>query len=303
MDLRIISTKTLLTMKFLILLLTVAALNATAKGYAQKITLSLSNAPLQHAFTEIGKQTGYNFIYTTEQLAATHPVSLTVKDENLQKVLQLCFDDQPLTFTIEDHYIIIKEKIPSTTPSLLDIKGKVTGENGEPLVGATVTVKGTSRAVATDEKGEFILTGLNLADVLIVSNVGYQTREIPLNGKTFVEVQLLISVNSLDETVMIAYGKTTKRLNTGSVSKVTAEEISRQPVSNPLAALEGRVPGLIVTQSSGVPGSSFKIELRGRTSLYASVVKNDPLFIIDGVPLAQGNDPINQIRSAGNNPR
>lgn len=282
-------------MKFLILLLTAAALQATAKGHAQKITLRLTNAPLQQAFTEINKQTGYNFIYTSEQLAATHPVSLKVKDESLQQVLQLCFLDQPLTFSIEDHYIIIKEKIQNTTPSLLDIKGKVTGENGEPLVGATVAVKGTSRAVATDEKGEFILTGLNPADVLIVSNVGYQTKEIPLNGKTFVEIQLLISVGSLDETIMIAYGKTTKRLNTGSVSKVTAEEISRQPVSNPLAALEGRVPGLLVTQSNGYAGSAFKIQLRGQNSLFQG---SDPLIIIDGVPFVPGNSHINQINNA-----
>ena len=280
-------------MKFLILLLTAVAIHVGARGYSQNISLSLDNAPIEKAFREIQKQTGYNFIYTREQLTAAHPVSLHVKDYPLQKVLALCFRNQPLDYSIEDRYIVIKEKeeTPIPPPTLIDITGKVTDERGEPLVGATVTVKGTERAVATNEKGEFTLTGLNPADILIITNVGYQSQEIPVNGKTIVNIQLHIAVSSLDETVMIAYGKTTKRLNTGDVSKVTIEEISKQPVSNPIATLQGRVPGLELTQMSGQPGAGFTIRIRGQNSLTQG---SDPLFVIDGIPFGAGNVGLNQ---------
>ncbi len=115
-----------------------------------------------------------------------------------------------------------------------------------------------------------------------------------------------MKIGELDQVVMMAYGQTTRRLTTGNISKVSAEEISRQPVSNPLAALQGRVPGLVITQTSGVPGSAFKIQIQGQQSIGAKgntiVVSNDPLYVIDGVPFATGGSVLNQLTSAAGNP-
>jgi TonB-dependent SusC/RagA subfamily outer membrane receptor len=136
--------------------------------------------------------------------------------------------------------------------------------------------------------------------VLLVSSIGYRSQEVPVDGKNFLEIRLSMVVSPLDETVVVAYGTTTQRLNTGNVGRLQAKEIEMQPVSNVLAALEGRIPGVLITQSSGVPGSAFKVEIRGQTALDLNLSRNDPLFIIDGVPFAPGNGNLSQINSAAN---
>lgn len=180
----------------------------------------------------------------------------------------------------------------------LTVTGRVIDDRGQPLPGATVTVKGAATGVTADDQGIFTLHGIKSDDLLIVSSIGYETQEvIPRRDKSYTIV-LKRKVNELDETIIRAYGTTTRRLNTGSIGKVTAEEIERQPVSNPLAALEGRVPGLVVTQSSGVPGSSFKVQIRGQNSIAQG---SEPLFVIDGVPYAPGNENTNLFGSIANN--
>ena len=179
----------------------------------------------------------------------------------------------------------------------------------EPVAGATITLKRSTNnqpssvisQLSSDSKGEFTMTDLLLTDTLIISAIGYETTmEIfDFNFRGHITVILKRRTSVLDEAVVIAYGKTTKRLNISSISTITADEISRQPVSNPLSALIGRVPGLIVTPTSGVPGAALKLELRGRTSIAQSF---DPLIIIDGVPFAPGNDRLNSLSSAATTP-
>src|SRR5690606_11449296 len=110
----------------------------------------------------------------------------------------------------------------------------------------------------------------------------------------FYNITMKLVVGLLDETVIMAYGKTTRRLNTGNIGKVSSDVIGQQPVLDPLAALHGKVPGLTVTQSSGLPGSGIKIQIRGQNSL---IQGSEPLIIVDGVPLAANNHPINALRS------
>lgn len=297
-------------MKLLILLTTVACLQVSANGFGQTLSLSLANAPLEQAFKEIKKQTGYSFVYIRDQLKNTQPVNCQVKNAELKEVLDICFRNQPLTFVIEDHYIVVQTKSAVAESSIaqlftIDISGRVINENGEALPGVTITSKNSDKATSTNEKGEFSLKGINDDDVLIITSVGYYKEEIQVNKQNIFFIRLRISVGSLDETIVIAYGTTTRRLNTGSVSKVTSEEISKQPVSNPLATIQGRVPGLIITQTSGIPGSAFKVQIRGQNSIGTSasaLPATDPLYIIDGVPFAPGNNIISRVSSAANNP-
>src|SRR5690606_8349601 len=107
-------------------------------------------------------------------------------------------------------------------------------------------------------------------------------------------IQMDIAIGSLDETIVMAYGKTSQRLNTGNIAKISAEEISRAPVANPLAAMHGRVPGVTIVQSNGIPGSAFRILIRGRNSVQQGT---EPLFVIDGVPFAPNNSNINNLAS------
>ncbi len=301
--------RTLRIMKLTAFLLLILCLHASAKTFSQEITLSLTNANLETVFKEIRKQTHYKFLYTKEQLGSSQKVSIEVTKEPLEKVLEICFRNQPLTYVLEDKVVVIRfkektiDKVETLIP-LQDISGRITNEQGEPLAGATIAIKGTNKATATNDKGEFILTDADATSVLIISSVGYQMQEVRVQGKTKFFVQLKMAINSLDETVVIAYGTTTKRLNTGSVSKVGSEQISKQPVSNPLATLQGRAAGLFITQGNGLPGSNFSVLVRGRNSIQQGT---EPLFIIDGVPFPSqkltqrsqinANNPFNTINT------
>lgn len=176
----------------------------------------------------------------------------------------------------------------------VSVSGKVLNEKGASLPGVTISVKGTTNGTITNEEGIFVLQDVGREATLLISSIGFEKKEIKLKGETYITIILKPQANQLDETVIMAYGTTTRRLNTGDISTVTANEIAQQPVSNPLAALEGRVPGLLVTQSNGVPGSSFKVQIRGQNSIAQG---SEPLFIIDGVPFAPGNSSITQMVS------
>lgn len=282
--------------RFTALFLLILNLQTSAKPLPQEITLSLSNASLESVFKGIQQQTHYRFVYTKRQMSVAQKVSIEVNKAPLEKVLEICLRNQPLTYVLEERVVIIRFK-PITvqaiqpTVELLNISGRVINEQGEPLAGATVSVKGTFKATATSEQGEFQLQDIFPDAVLLISSIGYQSQEINLQGRTNITVQLKLSINNLDETVVIAYGTTTKRLNTGSVGKVTAAEISKQPVSNPMAALQGRVPGLLVTQSSGLPGAAFFLQIRGKNSLSQGT---QPMYIIDGVPFMLNSISLSQ---------
>ncbi len=267
-------------------------------GYAQNITLSLKKVPLEKAFREIERKTDHRFVYTKEMTAIGNPVTVQVRNSSLQNILDLIFKSQPLEFTVDEKFIAVKFKPNLNSVSLnseRDIYGKVVDEKGEAVVGATVLSRGRNRATATDSNGNFFLNEVNENDVLIITCVGYSRQEIAVKEKNNFIIYLSILATALDEKIVIAYGTNTQRLSTGNVSRVTATEISRQPSANPLAFLQGRVPGLDVTQSNGLPGSSFKIQVRGRNSIAQG---SEPLFIIDGVPYAPGNNFLNQISSA-----
>jgi len=262
------------------------------KSLGQNITLSLKKAPLEKVFRQIEKQSPFRFVYSQETLQNTIPVSLEIHNGTVEQVLTICFNNQPATFSINDKVIMVKARAvkrePADSTEYRLITGSVTTEQGEALEGATVAIKGRAQATATDRNGNFLLQTYTAPVTLIVTNIGYTTEEIIFKGKSPLLAKLKSAINTLDETVVTGYGKTTRRLNTGNISSVTAEEIGKQRMSNPLAALEGRVPGLLITESNGYPGSSFKVQLRGQSSIGLTpgiLPPNDPLFVINGVGL------------------
>lgn len=265
---------------------------------AQNLTLSLKDQPIEKAFSAIEAQSSFHFIYSKETIQNARPVSLQVSNLSLQEVLKKLFSAQQLRYSVEDRYIIVKARDEVVTSSIFRVSGKVLDEDDQPLSGVTVTDIRSSKSTFTDEHGEFILNGISEKAVLVFSFVGRETVRLSLEGQTYVTVHLSMVSKTLDETIIQAYGTTTKRLSTGDITKVSSEEISKQPVVNPLAALEGRIPGMIVTQSSGVAGSSFKVQVRGRTAIDPTITDDQPLFIIDGVPYAPNNTYLNTMNSA-----
>jgi TonB-linked SusC/RagA family outer membrane protein len=293
-------SKTLLAMKLLILLMTAACLQVAATGFGQTLTLSLRNVPLETAFKEIKQQTGYSFVYTRDQLKNSVPVSLDIQNGSLDFVLKSCFNDQPLSYSIEDKYIIVLTKpqdrsVQRKSVIGFTVTGRVINDHNDPVVGASVKIKSSGNGTTTDANGEFFLHEVNSSDVIVVSGAEMETTETRVGNRSFIEIKINATVGELDQVIMTAYGQTTKRMNTGNISKVSAEEIRRQPVSNPLAALAGRVPGLLITQANGYAGTRFTIQVRGQNSL---VQGSEPYFIIDGIPFTDGNENINQASTA-----
>jgi TonB-linked SusC/RagA family outer membrane protein len=168
-------------------------------------------------------------------------------------------------------------------PTSKNIIGKVTDELGQPLSGATVKLKQSTIGIITDKDGNFIISHIPANGMLIISFIGYQTAEIHFDANNVgtLTIYLKADANSLNEVQVIGYGKTTKRLNTGNVSTITAKEIENQPVTNLLSTIEGRAPGVFVQQTNGLPGGGFNIQIRGKGSILAGT---DPLYVIDGVP-------------------
>jgi len=259
-------------------------LQVSAGTYSQQITISIRNATLEKVFSEIERQSGYTVWYEKEYIAKLGRVDIDLKEATIEKTLDVCLKDQPLSYSIVARMIVIRkkeiEKSPNP-PAPAVFKGRVVNEKGEPMAGASVLVKGTNRGVSTDRDGTFELKDIDERTIIVVSFTGYESQEIKIESKAYVLISLTPIPNTLDQTVVIAYGTTTRRLNAGNVSTISAETISQQPVSNPLEAMEGRAPGLNITQQTGVPGGGFTVQIRGLNSISSG---NDPLYLVDGVP-------------------
>lgn len=294
--------------KFTFILLLLTAQAKANDGYAQNtVTLTEKNVPINKVLKKIQRQTGYTYFAPVSLLQKARNITIDVKDVSLTYALDKIFETQPLTYKIVQKVIIVQEKGEGVNVTATggggpveEVRGRVTDPDGEPIAGANVAVKGTNKVVVTDKDGNFVIADVSEGSQLEISFVGYEKRTVIVRNGTPINTSLAISTKELDVAIVQAYGTTTQRLNTGNIVKVSANEISRQPVTNPLLALHGRVPGLEVVQSNGIPGSAVKVEIRGQGSL---IQGTDPLFIIDGVPFSAGNGIVNQITSAANNPR
>lgn len=279
--------KTILGMKLTSIILLAGILQVHAnKSIAQnKITLNVKNTPLQKVFKEIEKQSGYSIWCDQKILEKSTPVTIDIINAPIEKALSDCLKNQPLEFSIVGKTVIIglKEKISyaNIEDVRIDLKGQVLNDKKEPLQGASVEIKGKKKGTYTDVNGVFELKQVENDATLLISFSGYLSKEINVKGKNFITIALIQRVSPLDQVQVIAYGTTTRRLATGDVTTISSKEIEEEPVNNPLLALEGRVPGLFITQSTGLPGSGVTVRIQGQNSISKG---NDPLYVIDGVP-------------------
>ncbi|WP_049815593.1 SusC/RagA family TonB-linked outer membrane protein [Niastella koreensis] len=270
----------------LTVILFLIAFHVSADGYNQVVTLHKKNAPLTDVFKDIRQQTGYDFFYELTWLEKAKPVNINVSNIPLTDALNLCLKDQPLTFTITGTTIVLKPKPVQlnvfAANTGFDVHGVVLDENNAPMQSVNIMVKGTDKITSTNNRGEFQIKDVQATTVLVVSSVGYSRQEITVNGKSDLRIQLKVAIGTLDEIQFVAYGTTTKRLNTGNVTTIKASDIEKQPVQNPLLTLQGRVPGLVVIQPSGLAGSSVRIRIQGQNSIANG---SEPLYVVDGVPI------------------
>ena len=263
-------------------LLLAACLQVSAKGYSQKISLSVREASLEKVFKEIQRQSGYSFWYKTRQLNGAAKVTLDLKNASLEEALVKCFANQPFDYFIVEQTVVIRprEPAPPATPiPLVIIKGKVTTAAGKPLSGVSVTVKATRKGTATDENGEFSIS-VRREDVLVFSSIGYDTREVKVGDQTTMEIGLTEVSTSLNEIAVIGYGRVSRKSLASSITTVKPEDLNAGAITDVGQLLQGKVPGLNIT-ASGDPNQPAAIVLRGASTINMS---QSPFYVIDGIP-------------------
>lgn len=271
---------------------------ATGKGQTMAkttVTLSVQHESLNDALLRIERLAEVRFIYSQEQVAAFTNVTVPKGTRSVSAQLDLLLAETPLRYRVVNDHIIIYNPLSETPVSATTtvvkedgvIRGKVTDAKGDPVVGATVHVAGTTLGATTNTEGVYVIKGLKQGNYTVVaSSIGFEkaTKTVTVNDK---EVQLNLSLpdglNPLNEVVVVAYGTQKRSSFTGSASSLKAEAFQGSTRVSVEENLQGNVPGVIASNGSGQPGASPDIRIRGIGSVNAG---SSPLYVVDGVPLA-----------------
>ncbi|WP_159451648.1 SusC/RagA family TonB-linked outer membrane protein [Pedobacter africanus] len=286
--------------------LTTAILIATlmqvsASSLAQKITLQKSRVQLKTILQDVRKQSGYNFVYTDVLLQKAAPVTINVKAAELDEVLGQIFEQQPLTYEINNKTVVVKEKTPSFLDKVIDvisndrrdliadIRGIVRNERGEPLEGITVMVKGAKAGTRTNEKGEFLLKEVKKGDVLVFTGVAIETFEYVVKDDKNINLNLKARLVQLEEVgINTGYEKISKERFVGSYSQLDSAAFHRRAGMGILERLDGTVTGVLFNKKGEFSGIS-PIQIRGASSLgggFGTITSlQEPLIVVDNFPM------------------
>ncbi len=281
--------KLLRVMRITIFFLLVSLLQSYAGsslGQTAKLNMQIKGSSIETILEKIENETDYHFFYKSKELNNEKKFDVDIHNGTVFDILNDILPKANLSYKVFDKYIAISS-VPGDQPvsqssiqQQKKVSGKVTDSSGTPLPGVTIVLKGTTTGTITDSGGNYSLISVPSDGILVFSFVGMSTQEIPVGNQTTINVKMEEESIGLDEVVAIGYGTVKKRDLTGSVSSVKSEELKVAPATNVIAALQGHVAGLDITQTSGKSGSTPDILLRGNRSLTAS---NDPLYIIDGI--------------------
>jgi len=306
-------TKIWLIVKLSIVLLTAAFLHVQASGLSQSITLSGKDLDIKQVFTAIKKQTGYVVFYKKGLLEGSRSVTLSVHDMPLADFLAVSLKDQPFTWLVLDKTISLSRKpvpappvqsppVSDKLPPPIPVSGHILDADGKPLIGATISVRNSKASASSTTDGAFTIN-VNEGDILVISYVGYASQEVKVTAhylqtiKKSLSIHLQQSNTNLNEVQIIGYGTTTKRLNPGDVTTITAKEIEKNPVYNVFEAIQGKVPGLFIQQVTGQPGGAFTLRLRSSANFTTGAIA--PLIVVDGVRYPGGTLPLSTNTSYG----
>lgn len=289
-----------LRMKLTLILLIIGCLQINAKSFSQNISLKGKDMPLEKVLIAIGKQSGYNFFYKYNELVQAAPVSVNFKSVSLEKALAESFKNQPFAYEIALKTIVVtKKEAPVVLKAQNPVKGTVLDQEGKPLPGATVKVKGQNKLAVTDAQGNFSFADVAGNAVLVVSYTGFLTQELEVMNRDVLRVSLKESSEKLSEIVVVGYGTQNRKDVSGAISSLGAQKIKDQPVVSIDNAMAAQMAGVQVTQATGAPGGGATVRVRGAGSLSAG---NEPLYVVDGFPVTndynQRNNPLNTINPA-----
>ncbi len=294
--------KLLLMMKLITVILLASLMQVSAASFGQLVTLKEKNVTLEKMFREIRQQSGYDVLLSTNRIKSTTTINADFTNATIEEVMGKIISGMDLTYTIEDKTVLIKPKEKSLFDKVIDyfaavkVTGKVRDKKGNELPGVSVKEKGAANGVSTNSTGDYTIS-VNERATLVFSYIGYKTLEIPLNGRTTINVTLEEDAAELNEVVVTGMGtKVDKRTFTGATSNVKVSDAEIGGLPDPSRMLDGRVAGVTVQNTTGTFGTAPKIRIRGSSSIYGS---SKPLWVVDGVILEDVADISSDDLSSG----
>lgn len=249
---------------------------------AQNVSFSTNKVTLKSAFEKIEKASKYKIAYNSSQLNANRSVTLSKKSDDVFGMLTQLLKETNCTYELEGNYIIIKPlQKAQTSGKKVKVRGVIKDETGEPIIGATVRVKGQSEGTVSDFDGNFTLDVTD-DNTLQISYIGYQTQEFAVGKQHHFSIVLEEDKKILNEVVVIGYGTQKKGDITSSVGSVKSEDFTAGAINDAGQLIQGKIAGLSVTNPSGNPVGGTEISLRGNTTILGA--STNPLILIDGVP-------------------
>lgn len=274
--------KTLRIMKLTTFFMLVCFMQTFAiKGYTQRaqLTLDATNTNVENILLQIEQQSNYVFLYNKDIVDVDRSTNIKVNKASIEKVLDQLFAGTNVKYHIIDRQIVLSPTFTEQQPKT--ISGRVTDSSGQSLPGVTVVVKGTISGTITDFDGNYSISNVPADGTLLFSFVGMKSQEVPVIGKTIIDVQLEEETIGLGEVVAIGYGKVNVKDLTSAVSTVKAEELSKTPTGQAMQALQGKVAGIQIV-NSGAPGGEPTVRIRGVGSFPGSS-NSSPLYVVDGM--------------------
>jgi TonB-dependent starch-binding outer membrane protein SusC len=283
----------------LLILYCIASL-ASVSACAQRIGIPPGKLSLRNLISLTQKQTAYSFVYASSQLKSIPDRYFTKDSIDLFESIGNFLQGTTLNYSIEEYKIIL---VPSMNSQYV-LSGKIVYPNGTPVAGATIQTALSEQFAITDRNGKFQLQNITIPVNITISGAEIETKECSIRSLAGLEIEVHEMIKELDETIILGYSSTTKRFNTGNAISIRGENIERQPASDLAGSLQGRVPGLLITSSGGAPSASYRMQIRGQHSINPNPLINylvppvdQPLIIINGIPLAPQNNNINQLPS------
>ena len=283
-----IITQLLFIMNLIAVFLLVGCLHLSAASYSQTITLHEKSYSLKAIFNAIQQQTDYSVIYNVRFIETAKQIAVSTKQMPLEELLSEALNDQSLTYEIREKTIIIgrakesavmEAKFKTTAGQQREVAGRVTDESGNPLQGVSVMVKGTTTGVSTNEAGQYALKDIPAQSTLIFSMVSFATAEMPVAGRTVIDVVLQVESSEMDEVVVVGFGKQKKESVIGAISTVQPKQL-KLPTAHVSNVLAGQIGGVVAIQRSGEPGQHGNFWIRGLSTNKSS---NNPLVLVDGI--------------------
>ncbi|WP_219921502.1 SusC/RagA family TonB-linked outer membrane protein [Rufibacter sp. XAAS-G3-1] len=281
---RALPGRIVLAMKLTSFFLLVLCLQVSAGSFAQqKISLKLSNVSIKKLLKEVEHQSDYRFVYSHNTVPADKKLSINVQEAYLDEIMRTVLAKTALTYELkENSLVVIYPAAAEAAAQDLVVRGQVRDEEGSPLPGVSVRVSGSTVGTSTDGNGNYNLSVPSTASSLEFTFIGYITQVIPLAGKTNINIALKADTKLLQEVTVTGYTNYARDRSPSAASVVTSESINQVPVASLDQILQGRVPGMSVIASSGQPGSSATVTIRGIGTINGS---SAPLYVMDGIPI------------------